>query len=354
MSRNRSLDAINLKATDCIPSQEWLDHPGFIEKIVGFNPYDDPEKAYLESIKELDIDWIIDIPEVSYNLKSKEVIQEKEKGTFVAEWGLSGTSWQKEYQFKDVEEVLSFDPLTDTDKKTEVTSRNYIINRFAHPVESQRALGDATLVTGLYYTTLFQFFIMSFGWELFLVAAGSEPKRFKKTIEKFALLSMENVKLWIKNNLSPVFFCHDDLAISDRLVFPPQWYRDNIFPWYKKILAPAKEAGKKIIFVSDGNYLPLIEDLFSLEIDGIMIDPSIDLEYVLHKWGRDKVIIGNIDTAILTYGTEDDIKREVARCVAKGENCPGYFFKASGDLPHNIPLENIQAYFEFCHQLGKR
>jgi hypothetical protein len=33
---------------------------------------------------------------------------------------------------------------------------------------------------------LFQFPIMTFGWELFLTAAASEPERFQRVLQEFA------------------------------------------------------------------------------------------------------------------------------------------------------------------------
>ena len=52
----------------------------------------------------------------------------------------------------------------------------------------------------------------------------------------------------------------------------------------------------------------------------------------------DHFIVGNVDTAVLTFGTPDDVRREVARCLEEAKPCAGHFIKAMGDLPHNIPL----------------
>ena len=45
--------------------------------------------------------------------------------------------------------------------------------------------------------------------------------------------------------------------------------------------------------------------------------------------------------------------RDVARCMAYGRKYPGYVIKVTGDLPHNIPLDNIRTYFDTCRELGR-
>ncbi len=351
MSKKRALKAMNLEYTDRVPCQEWVDHPLFIEKTTGINPFDHPDKAVVELIRKLDIDWYVSIPEKARRFSPKESSR-IEDGVKYTEWGFTGSQWEEESVFEDMEDVLSYNPLSDHSARARIVTKEYREKRIRDCIEGQRQVGDAALVTGLYYTTLFQCFIMTFGWELFLVTAKIEPGRFKKTIELFTEFSVENMKEWAKIE-SEVIFCHDDLALTRGLVFPAEWYRENIFPNYEKIFEPVKKAGKKIIFVSDGNYLELIDDIFATGVDGVIVDNYVDIEKVLHKYGGKKVVCGNVDSRILTSGTCEDVRKEVARCMNLGKKYPGYFIRAAGDLPHNIPLENIECYFDSCRELGR-
>jgi uroporphyrinogen-III decarboxylase len=119
-------------------------------------------------------------------------------------------------------------------------------------------------------------------------------------------------------------------------------------------LEPAREADKIIVIVSDGRFEELIPDLIALGIHGIQIDTSNDLQSVLERYGDDHAVVGNIDTQILTWGGYEEIKAEVGRCAELGKRYPGYMFKAAGDLPHNIPMANIEAYVELKRELGRR
>ena len=77
-------------------------------------------------------------------------------------------------------------------------------------------------------------------------------------------------------------------------------------------------------------------------------------EELAEKYGKSKVIIGNIDTRILTFGTREQIFREVRRCTNIGRNCPGYFFAVGNHIPHNVPLKNTLYYLDLVKKLGRR
>ena len=352
MSRIRALKAMHLEPTDRVPCQEWVDHPEFIKKITGIDPFEYPTEAVLKLIKALDIDWYAAIPEKSRKFSSGETSR-TEDGIKYTEWGFTGSQWEDENVFKDEEEVLSYNPLEDATGRVRIVTEEYRRGRIDDCLKGQPLAGDSALVTGLYYTTLFQCFIMAFGWELFLVTARMEPERFKRTIELFTQFSVRNVEEWIAED-TDIMFCHDDLSLSRGLVFPKEWYIENIFPNYERIFEPIKKAGKKLIFVSDGNYSELIDDLFAIGVDGLIVDNYVDMEPVINKYGKNKVICGNIDSRILTEGSMEDVRKEVKRCMDLGKKYPGYFIRAAGDLPHNIPLANIECYFDTCHELGTR
>ena len=82
----------------------------------------------------------------------------------------------------------------------------------------------------------------------------------------------------------------------------PAFYDRWIFPRYERILEPAVRAGRKIVFVSDGNIDVFLERLLELPIAGIMFEnPATPYERVLATWGEaGRGFIGGIDTALLT------------------------------------------------------
>ncbi len=353
MGLKRAVDALSLRWVDSIPSFEVLEHPGIVQKVSGIDPYQDPVQAYIKALPLLDIDWVIDVPQKAVRFEAGNSTITVGDGSKLTEWGVSGSPWEEDYGFRDVADVLAYRPLEDREGRVRVVGRRYRDDRIQGPRQSRKMAGNSTLITGLYYTTLFQFGIMAFGWENFLMAAALDPKAFGIILDQFTDISVENVSEWVRDDC-PVFFFHDDLAITRGLVFSPDWYRREIFPRYERILEPARQANKIIVFVSDGRFEELIPDLIALGINGIQIDTSNDLETTLQRYGNDHAVIGNVDTQILTRGSYEEIKSEIRRCTELGKKYPGYLFKAAGDLPHNIPLQNIEAYIELKRELGRR
>ena len=147
---------------------------------------------------------------------------------------------------------------------------------------------------------------------------------------------------------------HDDLCITRGPVFRPQWYRDYVFPLYPSLQTPLKQHGIKVIYRGDGNVDEFIDDLAGAGFDGFYIRSETDLSRVARRYGSTHVIIGNISTAILTLEGKREIYEEVARCVKQAGACPGYFFAVAGEIPYNVPTDNVFYLFEAMAKLGRR
>jgi hypothetical protein len=347
MSYQRALDAINLRPTDGLAEQENLDHPTFIAEVLGRDPWENPAQAYVDIYKALDIDWVMGWPRPKLArdaFKGRSSI-DMGNGTRLTEWGMSGSGWREEFLFHDVEDVLRYDPLENEphlDMVTEDSARRLIQG----VRDQQREMGDACIVTGIHYTTLFQCGIMAFGWPLFLTAAGAEPERFQRVLEGFAEITRRNLVLWAAER-PPLILIHDDIAMQHGMVFHPDWYCKRLFPLYERFLEPLfADPAIRVCFVSDGDYTAVLPDLAALGFHGFLINPNMNLGEIARAYGQGHFFVGNIDTAVLTFGATDDVRREVARCLEEARSCAGHLIKAMGDLPHNIPLQNIRTYFD--------
>jgi hypothetical protein len=347
MSYQRALDAIHGKITDRHPLMAAIDHPVYLQKLTGIDTLREPRAAFLEACRLWDVDFLFGGPPDRVDLfenESQKVIDEQTRAT---EWGLSGSRWVEHEEFQTHEDVLSFEP-----KKHDLytvyhnlpagTSVAQLVDEFGdRHRSSQDALGAQALVCGGFGTTLFQWFVALFGWNLFLETAALYPARFRDVIARFAEMSRLYTEAWAQTDIV-TFTSHDDLAMTRGLVFRPDWYRENILPWYPTIWEPLKAAGKKVIFVSDGSYSALVDDLAVAGADGFYMESLVDLGMMAGKF-PDKILIGNTDPRVITFGTPAEVEAEVARCFTQAGHLPGYIFHPSGDLPHNIPIENLDA-----------
>jgi len=343
----RALQAINLEKTDSIPQMEFFAHPEYVRKLTGIDPYQFPTKAFAEAYKRLDMDIVVGLPQSSLRFEQGESAKYDEEGRLRGEWGVEGTLYTEEHPFTTTDEILSYDPLKNEKRSVEQLAEDFSKEHS----DTQKEMGDSALVPGAFWTTLVHWGT-TFKWELFLQAMMEDPRRFKELIERFALLSIKMCQAWAMTDIK-LFISHDDLAMTQGPMFSPAWLRENIFPRYKEIWQPLKEKGIKILFISDGDITCLIDDIAEAGADGLVVEPMVDLSLLAAKH-PDKLIIGNIDTGVLTYKGKIEIEQEIKRCIRQAGHCPGYFFNVSGGIPQNVPLSNVETYFKQTRKEGVR
>jgi uroporphyrinogen-III decarboxylase len=207
-------------------------------------------------------------------------------------------------------------------------------------------------MTGV-YPTLVSGFIGLFGWDMLLEAAGLDPERFGALADRYTVWMQQYFDALAESE-APVVMIHDDMVWASGAIFRPAWYRRYVFPNYTKLLAPLREAGKRIMFTSDGNFTRFIDDIAATGVSGFVFEPMTDLNYIVEKYGQTHVIVGNADTRILLSGTREEIRAEVERCMTLGRNCPGFFMAVGNHIPPNTPVESCLYYNEVYEELSRR
>jgi uroporphyrinogen-III decarboxylase len=203
------------------------------------------------------------------------------------------------------------------------------------------------------YITLFSGLIGLFGWDLLLTSGGLDPRRVGDLANRYAAW-MQPYYDALAQSETPVVYSHDDIVWTSGAVFRPEWYRSYIFPNYRRLYAPLIECGKKILFISDGNYTEFVDDIAATGVAGFFFEPLTDLRYIVEHYGRTHVIIGNADTRVLLTGRRERIRQEVERCIALGKDCPGYFIGVTNMIPPNTPVESALYYNEIYEALARR
>jgi len=251
--------------------------------------------------------------------------------------------------FREPEEVLAFDPheaFGPIDKPA--TTRRFE----EHYRANCRDWPDMVNMTGVYITCV-SGLIDLFGWELLLLAAGTDLKAFGDLTNRYASWIGQYYEALADADV-PVVMSHDDIVWTAGAFLPPDWYRTYVFPNYKRLYAPLIDSGKKIIYTSDGNYTEFIDDIAASGVHGFVLEPLTDLARAAATYGRTHVLIGNADTRVLLSGSRHQIRAEVERCMAIGKPCPGFFLAVGNHIPANTPVDNCLYYNEVYEELSRR
>ena len=164
-------------------------------------------------------------------------------------------------------------------------------------------------MTGI-YITLISGLIGLFGWEMLLLAAGTDPKRFGQMANRYTSWMQQYFDALAETDV-PVVMVHDDIVWSSGPFIRPAWYREYVFPNYINYFAPLLESGKKIMYTSDGNFNVFIDDIAKSGVHGFVFEPMTSLADIVEKYGQTHIIIGNADTRILLNGTRDQIRTKL-------------------------------------------
>ncbi|MBU0716378.1 MAG: hypothetical protein KJ964_13565 [Verrucomicrobia bacterium] len=360
MSYATAKAALNLGMTDRIPYWGCLPfQTDFLGKCSGMDPCADPVQTSLKVIEKCGMSAVggifTDIPREAELRESEAEYDKENKIGYTRNLGWGKSTWREHTTFKTIEQVLEFDP-TGYDTKN-------IDDIIAECKKSMEDAGNMQKIVGErawlippagFYNTLFMWPIECFGWEMFLMTAAQEPEKFGRLLEKFAQISLKYISAWASCANIELFQSHDDLASTKGPMLNPEWYKKYIFPLYPQIWKPLKDKGIKILFRGDGNMDEFTDDLVKCGVDGFHFRRETNLKRLAEKYGKDKIIVGNISTQVLTFKGRKEIEDEVKRCVLEAGNCPGYFLNVAGEIPYNVPTENIEFLFEAIKKYGRR
>ncbi len=251
--------------------------------------------------------------------------------------------------FEDPEDAFDFQPMEVYGKLNHADLVRKYNENYKMRVEQDP---DMVNTTGI-YVTLVSGLIEIFGWDIMLTALGIDAKAFGEVANRYAE--------WISQHCRALADCdaqiikiHDDMVWTAGAFTNPDWYREFIFPNYKKMFAPIIEAGKKIIFTCDGDYTEFIDDVAACGVSGFVMEPTTNMEYIAEKYGKTHSFIGNADTRILLSGTKEDIYAEVKRCMDIGKKCPGFFMAVGNHIPSNTPVDNCLYYNDAFEKMRRR
>lgn len=352
MSLHDGLAALRLEKVARVPRTEYSadGHWELVKAVtgipVGIDSADDvKERARREFVKAWNYDFFWNI------LINSSEFGDVHTNMGHAEYAAGGVDKTAAEQspFTDPDDVLAFDPMESFGPRDGAK----LTRRFnEHYSASCAACPDGVNMTGI-YTTLVSGLIDLFGWDMLLMAAGIDIEGFGAVANRYAAWLQQYFDA-LANSDAPVVMVHDDIVWTSGAFLHPNWYRQYVFPNYRKYFAPLREAGKIIIYTSDGTYTEFIDDIAACGVNGFVLEPTTDMGYIAARYGQTHAFIGNADTRILLSGSKAEIRAEVERCMAIGKQCPGFFMAVGNHIPANTPVENALYYNAVYEELSRR
>lgn len=151
------------------------------------------------------------------------------------------------------------------------------------------------------------------------------------------------------------FLVNDDIGHNSGLMIHPDMFME-IFPHrMKQLIAPAKERGKLFAMHTDGkmdNIMPILYDI-GFDIAHPIEPESNNMFEVKKTWAGKMALVGNIPTALLAYGTKEEIEERVKEYCLNAAPGGGYVLGSSTSIMEGIPPENFVAMTQAVHKYGR-
>jgi len=345
MSYQIGIDALNLRPTPRLAHTEYCDHAPLRRTVTGMNEASTERERLFMDKWEYDFIWNTNDGPEPWEGRGRTT----DMGH--AEFMEGGVDRRepKESPFRTVEDVLAFDAVAEYGLTNFTKLRDYYQNTYDYA----RNMFPEQVFTGGYYRTVVSGAIAAFGWDMLLEAA-SYTDRFTKVLDSIFQQTMHHARAWAFTSCE-WYMCHDDMVWSMGPFMRPDYYRSEIFPRYKALWRMLHDAGKKVIFTSDGDYSMFMDDIVQAGADALCFEPMVPLEPVVEKYGQTHPILASmVDARTLTFGTREQIKAEIDATLPLAKQCKGFIWAVGNHLPANIPVENALYYMDYLRSQWAR
>ncbi len=184
--------------------------------------------------------------------------------------------------------------------------------------------------------------ISSIGFADFCTIALERPEIILRFWDFFAAGLIPVLDLF--HELEPDFILiGDDIAYGQGPYLSPELMRRVVFPHFQRMAARIEAPW---MYHSDGNLLPVIEDLLELGMSAIHpIEPygTMDIVRLKQEYGDRVVLAGNLDMNLIASATPETIEREVARLFHTVGTGGGWILSSSNSIDSGADPENVIA-----------
>jgi uroporphyrinogen-III decarboxylase len=220
-------------------------------------------------------------------------------------------------------------------------------------VAAARGTGIGVMfLCGCIWQTLYEFVI---GLNDCMVMLLEEPELFDELMGRSADYYAELVRRAVAEGVDIVFLA-DDFAYNKGLFARLEVMERLWQPHFDRIVAPARDAGKPILFHSDGKIDQAVEMLMEMGVHALHpMDPSgIDYREYKRRYGERLTLFGNVDiTWPLVQGTPADVRRDVKEHMDALKPGGRWVAGSSHSIVNYIPHENFAAMIEAIHEYGE-
>ncbi|MCL2577893.1 MAG: uroporphyrinogen decarboxylase family protein [Defluviitaleaceae bacterium] len=151
-----------------------------------------------------------------------------------------------------------------------------------------------------------------------------------------------------------VAFLNSDYCDNSGPFLPSEKFAEFIQPYLAKIIEECKKSGMYTIKHSDGNIMPILDQLAECKPHALhSLDPAagVDIKEVKARIGHKVALCGNVNCTALQSGTDEEVIASAEYCLTHAKPGGGYIFCTS-NLPYRgIPPHRYQMILDIWKRM---
>jgi uroporphyrinogen decarboxylase len=192
---------------------------------------------------------------------------------------------------------------------------------------------------------------MAMGFERFFLRLVDDPMFVRRLLEDRTDWCVA-VYQRAASSGAEVLILGDDAGHGKGPMISPRMWRAFILPYHRRIVDALDVS---VIWHSDGNVealLPMAIEAGFAGIHGLEPGAGMDLSKIKREFGRDLVLIGNVDVRILCDSDLDAVRREVDRCIEQGAPGGGFMVASCNSIFDGMNPNTVAEMFRYEGTVG--
>jgi len=195
-------------------------------------------------------------------------------------------------------------------------------------------------------------------WEMFtpmkfVTWMYQRPGFIKRVLNQLTDFNVEIIKQIAEADVDFILSGGDYCEKKGPMV-PITFFHKVIFPNLKRQVTTSHKKGMKFIKHTDGNIIPLLDDMAEI-VDGVhSLDPSagVDISKVKAEYGERLILMGNISVDNLANKSRLEIVDETKTCIRSTSPGGGHVLTSSNSWAAGANLENCMTMVETGKKYG--
>jgi uroporphyrinogen decarboxylase len=192
---------------------------------------------------------------------------------------------------------------------------------------------------------------MAMGFERFFTRFADDPTFISKLLESRAQWCIALYQRAVELG-AEVLILADDAAYNEGPMISPDMWREFVLPLHRRIVG---EFDTPVIWHSDGNIeqlLPMAIEAGFAGVHGLEPSAGMNLGSIKREFGRDLVLIGNIDVKVLCGSDAEAVRTEVARCLNQGVPGGGYMIATCNSIFEGMNPAAVAEMFRYIGEIA--